>query len=98
MDTDKHGLFSGSLCIIHTIMCFLLCLQFYHVVIQYITCHRAFQGNVVCLDEIHVSEESWNSLGRNLFFHGSVSRMQNNQVIIEFSAGNQLCTVDLPSF
>lgn len=59
---------AGSLFIIHTIMCFSLCLQFYHVITQYIIHQQSFQGSLVYLDEIHVYEESWNSLGRNLFF------------------------------
>jgi len=43
-------------------------LQFYHAITQYIIWQQAFQGSLVYLHEIHVYEESWNSLGQNLFF------------------------------
>lgn len=37
------------------------------IITQYMICQQAFQGSLVYLDEIHVYEEKWNALGRNLF-------------------------------
>lgn len=76
---------------------FFLCFPFYHVTTQYTQASRRFRvvglfGWNTCL---------WRELelfGKELVFHGFVSRRQNNQVIVEFSAGNQLCTVSFPSF
>lgn len=88
---------AGSLFIIHTIMCFSFFLQFYHVITRYIICQQAFQGSLVYLDEIHVYEESWNSLGRNLFFMPFFPECKTIKWLLNFLQATSYVLLTFPS-